>query len=72
MKRLVIASIFALAGVSTVAFAEELSHASDGRLSIESPGATVRQDVTENGHRYAETFVVQPNHTLKLVDRVSL
>lgn len=72
MKKILVASIAIIMGVSTLAFAADLSHASDGRLSINMVGTTVAQTVQEDGQNYAETFVVQPDHTLKLVDRTAI
>lgn len=69
MKRVAFASLAFVVGISTVAFAADLSHASPGRLSINMVGTTVAQVVNDGGQRYAETYVVQPDHTLKLVDR---
>lgn len=72
MKRVAFASLAFIVSISTFAFAADLSHASPGRLSINMVGTTVAQTVNENGERYAETYVVQPDHTLKLVDRTAI
>lgn len=72
MKKIIAAGFAFVIGVSTLAFAADLSHASEGRLSINMVGTTVAQTVREGGEKYAETFVVQPDHTLKLVDRTEI
>lgn len=72
MNKIIPASIAIIIGVSTLAFAADLSHASEGRLSINMIGTTVAQTVQESGQRYAETFVVQSDHTLKLVDKTPI
>lgn len=72
MKKIIITTTAIIVGVSTLAFAADLSHASEGRLSINMVGTTVAQTVQQDGARYAETFVVQPDHTLKLIDRTAV
>lgn len=69
MKRILVACTALLLGASTLAFAEELHHASEGRLSIHAIGATVTQVTTDQGQQYSETYRVRPDHTLTLVER---
>ncbi|WP_137130155.1 hypothetical protein [Rhizobium sp. FY34] len=69
MKTILIACTAALLGASTLAFAEELHHASEGRLSINSVGSTVTQLTEANGQRFSDTYRVTPDHTLTLVSR---
>ena len=72
MKKIIATGFALVIGISTLAFAADLSHASEGRLSINMVGTTVAQTVAEDGARYEETFVVQPDHTLKLVDKTAI
>lgn len=72
MKKMIFASLAIVFGASTLSFAAELGHATEGRLSINMIGSTVSQKVDEGGQTYAETFVVQPDHTLKLVNRAAV
>jgi outer membrane lipoprotein-sorting protein len=69
MKRILAACAALLLGVSTLAFAEELHHASEGRLSIGAVGATVTQVSTDHGQSVSETYRVKPDHTLTLIER---
>ncbi len=72
MTRIATLALVALLGAGTIAFATDLSHASEGRLSIHSVGDVVSQVDLENGQRVAETFRVQPDHTLALVARTPI
>ncbi|MFD1743921.1 hypothetical protein ACFSE1_00440 [Rhizobium helianthi] len=72
MKKLIVASLAIVLGASTISFAAELGYATEGRLSINMVGSTISQKVDQDGQIYAETFVVQPDHTLKLVNRAAL
>ncbi|MCY1669141.1 hypothetical protein [Rhizobium sp. SL86] len=72
MKRVAALALVALLGAGTIAFATELSHASEGRLSIHSVGDTVSQVDVVHGERVAETYRVKPDHTLTLVARTPI
>lgn len=72
MKRIIAACTIALLGAATIAFAQDLHHASEGRLSIGAIGSTVQQVSEENGARYSEVYRVTPDHTLTLVSRSAL
>ncbi|MBT9370946.1 hypothetical protein [Rhizobium sp. CSW-27] len=72
MKRVIALAFAALIGASTVVFAEDLRHAANGRLSIHSVGDWVAQDVVDHGQVYQERYQVQPDHTLKLMQRTAL
>jgi hypothetical protein len=72
MKRILVTCAVALLGAGTLAFAQDLHHASEGRLSIGSVGSTVQQVSVENGARYSELYRVKPDHTLTLVSRTAL
>jgi hypothetical protein len=69
MKKVLIACTAALLGASTLAFAQELHHASEGRLSINAVGTTITQTSEANGHRFSDTYQVTPDHTLTLISR---
>jgi hypothetical protein len=72
MTRIATLALVALMGAGTIAFATDLSHASEGRLSIHSVGDTVSQVDLVHGERVAETYRVQPDHTLTLVARTPI
>ncbi|MCO5730223.1 hypothetical protein [Rhizobium sp. SSA_523] len=72
MRNVIGIAIAALIGASTVVFAEDLAQPSDGRLSIHSPGVWLSQTVSDQGRLYRESYQVQPDHTLRLMDRASL
>ncbi len=73
-KTFALALIAAVAGSSS-AFALETGYGSvnsngvPARLEKAPVGSPVTYDVYENGNRYRETYVVQSDRSLKLVDR---
>lgn len=72
MKRIIAFAFAALIGASTVVFAQDLRHAANGRLSIHSVGDWVSQTVADHGQMFQERYQVQPDHTLKLMQRTAL
>ncbi len=69
MNRIAAVTVVALMGVGSIAFAQDLAYASEGRLSIHSVGDTITQIDHVDGIQYADTYQVTADHTLTLVSR---